>query len=470
MNRVLLTLFLVISSFSSLFSQSWKFIDLTNYAEGNFGLSLDLSLQGTTAYVSRYPATIVKIDGDNITSIANDSLRKIVRNPEELTDDSFSDIWRFTFNKQGIMWGCAKDCVFQYDGDSITIYGYFYDPADDSVKRFQSAFNIALDNLDRVYVVNSGYDIDADSSWGTYAYLCKFNGGSFDCIYKHYRIGKFMDMRHEIAFDMHNRLWKTESDKILIFYFDNLFNQISSASMPSPEYMYSSVFNQIEIDQKTDTKYLLNYALGFYVLQDTLWRFDNYIANLENRPAAVFNYTFSCLDSAGNFWTYFYLSKNLYKYSPNGYWSVYPIPVADTNSYTRGGIEADSLGRVWLGTENGIFIFDPNGISGIDGFHEYNADIKTESDIHILSLVPNPANDYATLDFNLANSKRSSLEAKLCNEQGEVVLDLLPFLSYDDSASHGLITFPTVGLANGTYFVLLATGGTKEMKKLAVIR
>lgn len=207
-------------------------------------------------------------------------------------------IWAVTTDPLGRVWFGTDTGVAMFDNEQWTVYN-----ATNSGLAGNDVRVIGFDNQSRGwFVTNGGLSLLYNGQWTTYAYE---------------EIGLEYHRVTSMAFDSEGRVW-----------FGLQSTRRQHPSDPYPKDGGVLVFNgELSMTYTGD-----NSNLKLHSVSDIAVDTRGYVwCTAEKGGVSVLN---------GLSWTNY------------GLWG--PIP----SRYVKGGVEADSLGRVWIGTANGVAVFD----------------------------------------------------------------------------------------------------------------
>lgn len=167
------------------------------------------------------------------------------------------------------------------------------------------------------------------------------------------------------------------------------------------------------------------------------------------------------LDTSGNIWMgspgggllKFTKDTTLVRFDPTNS----PMP-----SYSANCVRVDIHQNVWVGTDNGLVIYNENGIVGIDN---NTSVINIPEDFKLYQNYPNPFNSQTKIKFEL--KKREKVKLTIYDIKGKEIKELL-----NETKSPGIyeLVLDMNDFASGTYFYTLVTSNRSETKKLILIK
>ncbi|HRE41375.1 MAG TPA: T9SS type A sorting domain-containing protein [Ignavibacteria bacterium] len=167
------------------------------------------------------------------------------------------------------------------------------------------------------------------------------------------------------------------------------------------------------------------------------------------------------LDTSGNIWMgspgggllKFTKDTTLVRFDPTNS----PMP-----SYSANSVRVDIHQNVWVGTDNGLVIYNENGIVGID--NENNVTIISE-DFKLYQNYPNPFNSQTKLKFEL--KKRESIRLFLSDVTGKIIKEIL-----NETRNPGIYEYnlEMSEFPSGVYFYSLKSSNRDETKKLILLK
>ncbi len=413
-----------------------------------------------------------------------DGTKWIHYSPEDIKrmfDDSvylskFGFLWpkRFQFDSKGNIWFATSKAICKFDGEKITPYYTFLNwEKTDTFHldvpiplHFGTIRAFTLDNFDNPWVVVS------DTARASIDHLFKFEDG----IFREVSSFQFNSRGGSIAFanDRKSRVWFNIYNSVHIFAsWGGLLRKFNLYDLFEDD----CFINQICIS-KSDVKYFLTGGLGssgltLYIYDDTSWSRDRFPFYFEwNRDSTIKGFKdgfwgMMRIDSTDNIWILSDEgSPNLLKRTPKGEWFVYQFLPPDTVPFPWEyfDFQIDYQGRIWIVRRNGlIYIFDPNDVDAVEG-----EIIEGLPDVWVRKLYPNPATEFARIEFFLHPDFSEQFTAGLYNYFGYKVMDLKPYFSYEPKSASGVIQFPVRGLPPGLYFVTLSAGNSHYARKLII--
>ncbi len=362
------------------------------------------------------------------------------------------DLWPFVwcFDTKGNIWGVMGTlgtAVFKFDGSKISTYNIYLS------WDFQDTFYFGVDLYHTRAIIVDKYDTPwiVVNKYGLKDDLYKFENGIFKRVLAYSYPGNAKAATLGLAVDSKNNLWHFFVDTINVFYtWGGHYRKIGVRGL------FEDLIRLTNITiSKFDIKYFLDNNSNIIIHDDKSWYKDtSYRSN------------FLCVDSSGNLWIKSLANGYLCKRTPTGEWTEYWLPNPPDSIGQLPGIgiiEADYQGRLWLVRGNYLVIFDPNDVDAVEA-----EIIEGLPDVWVRKLYPNPATEFARLEFFLDTDVSEQFTAGLYNYFGYKVMDLKPYFSYEPKSASGVIQFPVRGIPPGLYFVTLSAGNSHYARKLII--
>jgi ligand-binding sensor domain-containing protein len=144
----------------------------------------------------------------------------------------------------------------------------------------------------------------------------------------------------------------------------------------------------------------------------------------------------------------------------NNKWEIFNDSNSVLPSNTVNTIASDKLGNTWIGTNNGVAIYNETGIVNIKNIYQLQA-----QDFELLQNYPNPFNPTTKIKF--AIPKSGNVRLKVFDQLGREVRTLV---NGELTAGSYEYEFDGSGLASGVYFYRIETGSFVETKKMLLIK
>ena len=138
-------------------------------------------------------------------------------------------------------------------------------------------------------------------------------------------------------------------------------------------------------------------------------------------------------------------------------WTLYGPPIPDGNFAVD--FRFDKFNNLWIATSDGLFVYNSNGIVGI------NDQSSIINDFQLFQNYPNPFNPTTKINYELRITNYVTL--KVHDLQGKEIATLLN--ERQNSGLHS-VNFNSSGLASGIYFYTLKTGSFSETKRMVLIK
>jgi ligand-binding sensor domain-containing protein len=324
--------------------------------------------------------------------------------------------------KNGTVWFCTQTGLIKYDGNTPTTYtssnsGLPYDDVtcitfapngdkwigttEGGIAKFDGANKWTVYNAKKInFPYNAIYTIALDlqgNVWAsTIGKLIKFDGTSSIEVYGDANTSR----PFPIAVDKKGAVWAGTAYGI--YQFDGGAMKLFD---PALSHVVIGHINNIAIDEKTDEKWMSTDD-GLAILKDTAWT----VFHADNSPL--------------------------------------------TSDYTN-TITVDAEGNKWIGTAEGISIYNEAGVRlGID-----NTGTSTPWKINVY---PNPASQKINVSFENADHKEAYIN--LYNLMGQLVHTMV--VSKSDVTSN--YEMDITGIPVGIYFVSLEMGGQQLTQKVII--